>query len=94
MIKKKPEDAEKNAAETADVGEENPATKKRFCIKCGIGLASDNKLPFCPGCWEEIADYVKKAGIAMGTLMIALMKKYGPKVGKVAFKTLKAILKR
>ena len=93
-MKKKPEDAEKIANETAGVGEEGSVPKKRSCVKCGIGLTSGNKLPFCPGCWEEIADYVKKAGIAMGTLMIALMKKYGPKVGKVAFKTLKAILKR
>ena len=93
-MKKKPEDAEKIANETAGVGEEGSVPKKRSCVKCGIGLTSGNKLPFCPGCWEEIADYVKKAGIAMGALLVALMKKYGPKVGKVAFKTLKTILKR
>lgn len=93
-MKKKPEDAEKIANETAGVGEEGSVPKKRSCVKCGIGLTSGNKLPFCPGCWEEIADYVKKAGIAMGALLVALMKKYGPKVGKAAFKTLKAILKK
>lgn len=57
-------------------------------------LASDNKLPFCPACWEEITGYVKTAGIAMGTLMVALIRKYGPKVGKTAFMALKAILKK
>ncbi|OSH03006.1 hypothetical protein LMG11579_1084 [Bifidobacterium adolescentis] len=68
--------------------------KKRSCIKCKIELASDNKLPFCSACWEEITGYVKTAGIALGTLMVALIRKYGPKVGKAAFMTLKAILKK
>lgn len=49
---KKTEDAEKVADEIAGVDEENPASKKRSCIKCKIELASDNKLPFCPACWE------------------------------------------
>ena len=47
-----------------------------------------------PACWEEITGYVKTAGIAMGTLMVALIRKYGPKVGKTAFMALKAILKK
>lgn len=42
---KKTEDAEKVADEIAGVDEENPASKKRSCIKCKIELASDNKLP-------------------------------------------------
>lgn len=50
---KKTEDAEKVADEIAGVDEENPASKKRSCIKCKIELASDNKLPFCPACWED-----------------------------------------
>ena len=54
---KKTEDAEKVADEIAGVDEENPASKKRSCIKCKIELASDNKLPFCPACWEEITGY-------------------------------------
>lgn len=91
---KKIENAEKVADEIAGVGEENPASKKRSCIKCKIELASDNKLPFCSACWEEITGYVKTAGIALGTLMVALIRKYGPKVGKAAFMTLKAILKK
>ena len=57
---KKTEDAEKVADEIAGVDEENPASKKRSCIKCKIELASDNKLPFCPACWEEITGYLKK----------------------------------
>ena len=68
--------------------------KKRSCIKCKIELASDNKLPFCPACWEEITGYLKKAGIAMGTLMVALIRKYGPKVGKAVFMAIKATLKK
>lgn len=67
--------------------------KKRSCIKCKIELASDNKLPFCPACWEEITGYLKKTGIAMGTLMVPLIRKYGSKVGKAAFMTFKTILK-
>ena len=43
------------------------------------------QLPFCPACWEEITGYLKKTGIAMGTLMVALIRKYGPKVGKAVF---------
>lgn len=88
MMKRKPE----NVTETAD-GKE-PVVKKRSCVKCKIELASDNKLPFCPACWEEITGYVKTAGLAMGTLMVALIRKYGPKVGKAAFTALKAILKK
>ena len=72
----------------------NPASKKRSCIKCKIELASDNKLPFCPACWEEITGYVKTAGIAAGTLMVALIRKYGPKVGKAVFMAIKATLKK
>ena len=48
-------------------------------------LRRNNKLPFCPACWEEITGYLKKTGIAMGTLMVALIRKYGPKVGKAVF---------
>ena len=44
--------------------------KKRSCIKCKIELASDNKLPFCPACWEEITGYLKKTGIAMDNARI------------------------
>lgn len=91
---KKTEDAEKVADEIARVDEENPASKKRPCIKCKIELASDNKLPFCPACWEEITGYVKTAGIAAGTLMVALIRKYGPKVGKAVFMAIKATLKK
>lgn len=40
---KKIEDAEKVADEIAGVGEENPASKKRSCIKCKIELASDKQ---------------------------------------------------
>ena len=69
-------------------------SKKRSCIKCKIELASDNKLPFCPACWEEITGYLKKTGIAMGTLMVALIRKYGPKVGKAVFMAIKATLKK
>lgn len=88
MMKRKPE----NVTETAN--EKESAVKKRCCVKCRIELATDNKLPFCPACWEEITGYVKTAGIAMGTLMVALIRKYGPKVGKAAFMALKAILKK
>ena len=92
---KKTEDAEKVADEIAGVDEENPASKKTlFSIKCKIELASDNKLPFCPACWEEITGYLKKTGIAMGTLMVALIRKYGPKVGKAVFMAIKATLKK
>lgn len=91
---KKTEDAEKVADEIARVDEENPASKKRSCIKCKIELASDNKLSFCPACWEEITGYVKTAGIAAGTLMVALIRKYGPKVGKAVFMAIKATLKK
>ena len=88
MMKRKPE----NVTETAD--EKEPAVKKRFCVKCKIEWASDNKLPFCPACWEEITGYVKTAGIAVGTLIVALIRKYGPKVGKAAFMAIKATLKK
>ena len=77
---KKIEDAEKVADEIAGVWRRKILRrKKRSCIKCKIELASDNKLPFCSACWEEITGYVKTAGIALGTLMVALIRKYGPK---------------
>ena len=44
--------------------------------------------------WEEITGYLKKTGIAMGTLMVALIRKYGPKVGKAVFMAIKATLKK
>ena len=88
VMKRKPE----NAIETAD--EKELVLRKRSCVKCKMELASDNKLPFCPACWEEITGYAKTAGLAMGTLMVALIRKYGPKVGKAAFMALKAILKK
>lgn len=91
-MKKKPEDAEKIANETAGVGEEGSVPKKRSCVKCGIGLTSGNKLPFCPGCWEEIADFVKRLATAgLGTvaaIAVPLAKKYGPKVGKMVMRVL------
>lgn len=36
----------------------------------------------------------EKTGIAMGTLMVALIRKYGPKVGKAVFMAIKATLKK
>ena len=41
MKKKKPE----TTVDTID--EKEPAAKERFCVKCKMKLASDNKLPFC-----------------------------------------------
>ena len=68
--------------------------RKNALASSEIELASDNKLPFCPACWEEITGYLKKTGIAMGTLMVALIRKYGPKVGKAVFMAIKATLKK
>lgn len=83
---KKTEDAEKVADEIAGVDEENPASKKRSCIKCKIELASDNKLPFCPACWEEIISCTK--GIAVVGAIAPLAKKYGPKIVKMVSEVL------
>lgn len=83
---KKIEDAEKVADEIAGVGEKNPASKKRSCIKCKIELASDSKLPFCPACWEEIISCTK--GIAVVGAIAPLAKKYGPKIVKMVSEVL------
>lgn len=88
MKKKKPE----TTVDTID--EKEPAAKKRFCVKCKMKLASDNKLPFCPACWENIMGYVRKARLAAGALTLPLLKKYGPKVGKAALTVLKTVAKK
>ena len=88
MKKKKPE----TTVDTID--EKEPAAKERFCVKCKMKLASDNKLPFCPACWENIMGYVRKARLAAGALALPLLKKYGPKVGKAALTVLKMVAKK
>ena len=47
MKKKKPE----TTVDTID--EKEPAAEERFCVKCKMKLASDNKLPFSPGLLGE-----------------------------------------
>lgn len=87
-MKKKPEDTEKGANEAESVDEGKSSTKKRFCVKCKLELASDNKLPFCPACWED----VKKmgGGALAGAVAIAsfVARKYGPKVSKMVMQFL------
>lgn len=91
---KKTEDAEKVADEIAGVDEENPASKKQllYQVQDRTGFRQQAAVLSC--LLGRNYRLPEKAGIAMGTLMVALIRKYGPKVGKAVFMAIKATLKK
>lgn len=72
MKKKKPE----TTVDTID--EKEPAAKERFCVKCKMKLASDNKLPFCPACWEQHHGLRKESQIGSRSIGATFAKKVRP----------------
>lgn len=91
---KKTEDAEKVADEIAGVDEENPASKKRSLhqVQDRTGFRQQAAVLSC--LLGRNYRLPEKDRNRQGTLMVALIRKYGPKVGKAVFMAIKATLKK
>ena len=67
-------------------GEQNTVAGERVCKSCGRPLPADWRFRRCEACRRNIADKVKPAAVALGTVTVFAAKKYGPKLVQAAVK--------